>query len=149
MNNSLHYLLMADHSMFQKYIVGKIRESGLTPGQPKILDYLSDHDGMMQKEIAAACHIEAASLTPILNSMEIHGLIRRENKNGNRRSLYVSLTDKGRQMARSLKLEFDETEKIAMAGLSEKEREQLLQYLGKIYDNLVDIQGSFAAMPNR
>lgn len=35
-------------------------------GQPKVLDYLKDHDGSSQKEIARACHIEPGSLTSIL-----------------------------------------------------------------------------------
>ena len=30
---------------------------GLTPGQPKVLDYLKEHDGASQKEIAGACGI--------------------------------------------------------------------------------------------
>ncbi|MFR7668000.1 MAG: MarR family transcriptional regulator [Mediterraneibacter faecis] len=34
------------------------------------MDYLKDHDGANQKEIAAACHIEAGSLTSVLNRME-------------------------------------------------------------------------------
>ena len=35
-------------------------------GQPKVLDYLKDHDGSSRKEIARACHIEPGSLTSIL-----------------------------------------------------------------------------------
>ena len=75
MDTSLHYLTMANHLLIQKRILEKVKESGLTLGQPKVLDYLKSHDGASQKEIAAGCFIEAGSLTSILNRMEEKGLI--------------------------------------------------------------------------
>ena len=53
MDTSLHYLTMANHLLIQKRILEKVKESGLTLGQPKVLDYLKSHDGASQKEIAA------------------------------------------------------------------------------------------------
>ena len=50
---SLHYLLMANHLMVQKSLIASVKDTGLTPGQPKVLDYLRHHDGTVQKEIAA------------------------------------------------------------------------------------------------
>ena len=58
---SFHYLSMAVHSMIQKNFMEQVKSSGLTSGQPKVLDYLRDHNGANQKEIAAACHIEPHS----------------------------------------------------------------------------------------
>ena len=55
MKESLHYLLMSDHFLFQKSLVASVKDTGLTPGQPKILDYLINHDGAIQREIAVSC----------------------------------------------------------------------------------------------
>ena len=44
MKESLHYLLMSDHFLFQKSLAASVRDTGLTPGQPKILDYLINHE---------------------------------------------------------------------------------------------------------
>ena len=85
MKESLHYLLMSDHLMFQKALDSRVKDTGLTPGQPKILDYLLNHDGAIQKDIAVFCHIEPASLTVILSGMENKGYIKRQTDNGNRR----------------------------------------------------------------
>ena len=63
---TLHYLLLADHLTFQKLLMTRIRDTGLTPGQPKVLDYLRCHDGAVQKDIAAACRIEPATITSVL-----------------------------------------------------------------------------------
>ena len=53
MKESLHYLLMANHFMIQKALVTSVKDTGLTSGQPKVLDYLKDHNGAVQKDIAA------------------------------------------------------------------------------------------------
>ena len=75
MDDTLHYLIMANHMLVQRALLEQLRDTGLTIGQPKILDYLKDHDGSSQKDIAKACFLEAGSLTTILNKMEEKGLI--------------------------------------------------------------------------
>ena len=69
MNFTFHYLLMANHLMLQKQLFNNIKDLKLTLGQPKVLDYLWENNGAMQKDIAKGCHIEPASLSTILNGM--------------------------------------------------------------------------------
>lgn len=97
MDTSLHYLTMANQMLIQKRLLERVKASGLTLGQPKILDYLKDHDGASQKEIAAGCFIEAGSLTSILNRMEEKGLIERRMLNGNRRTFHIFMTESGKK----------------------------------------------------
>lgn len=136
MKETLHYLLMADHSMLQKALIASIKDTGLTPGQPKVLDYLLVHDGTVQKDIAAACHIEPASLTSILNGMENKNLIERKEQNGNRRSSYVFLTKTGREFAKRLEKEFTKIEEAALKGFEMEEREQLSGLLSRLCENM-------------
>ena len=82
MDASFHYLSMINHMTVQKKLMEQLKDTGLTLGQPKVLDYLKDHDGVSQKEIAAGCLIEAGSLTSILNRMEEKDLIERKMLNG-------------------------------------------------------------------
>ncbi len=49
---TFHYLLMAGHAIYLKQLMAELYHTGLTPGQPKVLDYLMEHDGANQKEIA-------------------------------------------------------------------------------------------------
>lgn len=136
MENSLHYLLMSDHLLFQKVLLDRVRDTGLTPGQPKILDYLSSHDGAIQKDIAEACHIEPATLTSVLLGMEQKGLIERRNLNGNRRSLYVFLTASGRTTAEELTRCFEEVERQALTGFSDEERARFMDLLSRVNENM-------------
>ena len=140
MQETLHYLLMSDHQMIQKALVSSVKDTGLTPGQPKILDYLLHHDGAIQKEIALFCHIEQASLTTILNGMENKGYIERKTINNNRRSLHVYLTETGRKYADRLNHEFVRIESEALKGFTETETQQLYDLLTRISQNMLNIQ---------
>ncbi len=136
MDESLHYLIMANQMLVQKTLLEQLKGSGLTIGQPKILDYLNEHDGSNQKEIAKACFLEAGSLTAILNKMEEKNLIERRTLNGNRRSFHIFLTQEGKEKQKLVNKAFDEAERCALAGLSDEEREQCVSVFKKIYLNL-------------
>lgn len=135
MNSSFHYLVMAQHSIFQKKLLAKLKESGLTIGQPKVLDYLKDCDGASQKDIAHGCHIEPGTLTTLLNRMEDAGLVERRMLEGNRRSCYIFMTEKGRSMSELITSAFDELEEEAFRGISPEDRKIFLDLFQKIYNN--------------
>lgn len=129
---SMHFLLMKAQVLLQRRIYTEAAELGLSPGQPKILEYLSGHEGSDQKTIAAYCEIEQATVGSILLRMENSGLIERRQQPGNRRSLFVYLTESGRRAAKSLESVFADAEQEALQAFSEEEKEQLRSYLDKI-----------------
>lgn len=136
MDTSLHYLTMANQMLIQKRLLERVKASGLTLGQPKILDYLKDHDGASQKEIAAGCFIEAGSLTSILNRMEEKGLIERRMLNGNRRTFHIFMTESGKKSQKLVEEAFVEIEEAAWKDISPEEAEVFMKIYHKIYSNL-------------
>lgn len=136
MEHSFHYLLLANQAMLHKQLLAQLKDTGLTLGQPKVLDYLRQHDGANQSEIARACHIEPASLTSVLNRMEEKALVERRTQQGDRRSFSVYLTEQGHQLALRVSQAFEELEAQALQGVSEAEREQFLAVFRRVYDNL-------------
>lgn len=122
--------------MFQKELLARLKDTDLTIGQPKILDYLKDHDGAGQKDIAHGCHIEPGTLTTLLNRMEDIGLVERRTLNGNRRSLYVFLTEKGKQQVALVTEAFSAMEEEAFRGMSETECEILMRLMHQVYENI-------------
>lgn len=133
---SLHYLLMKAHTRFHRNIMSRAAKLGLSPGQPKVLEYLLQHGESDQKTLALYCEIEPATAGSILNRMETAGLIRRERHEGNRRSLYVTLTREGKEAAEKMESIFMESEKRAAAGLTAEEREMLAALLEKVSNAL-------------
>ena len=136
MNQSFHNLLFVSQSLFNKRLYAALQGTGLSSGQPKVLEDLSRNDGSVQKEIAAGCQIEPATVTSLLPRMEAAGLIERRSENGNRRSLYVYLTDKGRDRAAQIEDAFKALEREAFEGIPETEREAFMTAFCRIYENL-------------
>ncbi len=139
MDDTLHYLIMANQMLVQKALLEQLKDTGLTIGQPKILDYLKEHDGSNQKEIAKACFLEAGSLTIILNKMEEKGLIERRILNGNRRSFHIFLTAEGKEKQKLVDRAFSEIEKKALTEIVAEDYEQFMSVYRRIYDNLSGI----------
>lgn len=136
MDLSFHYLLMANQAVLHKKLLGRLKETGLTLGQPKVLDYLKEHDGASQIEIARSCHIEPPSLTSILNRMEEKGIIARKVLNGNRRTSYIFLTEAGRDFQMAVDEAFISLEQTAFQHISEEEQLQFMKTFLQIYQNL-------------
>lgn len=135
MDDSFHYLIMAEHSLFQRKLLALLKGTGLSIGQPKILDFLLSHDGAAQKDIAQGCHIEPGTLTTLLNRMEENGLVERRMMHGNRRSYHIFMTDAGKLQARFVAKSFRELEAAAFRGINDEEQQQFMKTLLKIYHN--------------
>ena len=140
MDDSFHYLSMINHMTIQKKLMEQLKDTGLTLGQPKVLDYLKDHDGVSQKEIAAGCLIEAGSLTSILNRMEEKDLIERKMLNGNRRTFHIFMTESGKKNQKLVEEAFKKIEKTALNGISEEEQKLFMEIFCRIYRNLADMK---------
>lgn len=140
MDDSFHYLSMINHMTVQKKLMEQLKDTGLTLGQPKVLDYLKDHDGVSQKEIAAGCLIEAGSLTSILNRMEEKDLIERKMLNGNRRTFHIFMTESGKKNQKLVEEAFKKIEKTALNGISEEEQKLFMEIFCRIYRNLADMK---------
>lgn len=134
---SFHYLLMANQAIYQRKLMELLSDTGLTAGQPKVLDYLSLYDGASQKEIAAYCYIEPASLTSVLNGMEMKGLIERRRLNGNRRTFHIFLTEQGRVQTRRVREAFERIESETFRGYSGEEVEGFMRMLIDIHEHLI------------
>lgn len=107
MIKSFRHKLMKTYFALHKDVMKECKSLGLSSGQPKILEYLLENDGVCQKEIAMHCEIEKATVGTILDGMEQSGLIKRERKEGDRRSLFVFLIDLGREKANSVSKIFE------------------------------------------
>ena len=99
---SLHHLWMKTCLRMKRLVSAQAAPLGLSPGQPKIPEFLAQHGEHEQKDIADYCEIEPATVGSILLRMETAGLVTRRNRPDNRRSLYVSLTPTGRKMVQTV-----------------------------------------------
>lgn len=137
MELSYHYLLLLNHSIYQKKMYEAIENLKLSIGQPKVFDFLKDHDGCIQKEIAVGCQIEPASVTSILLTMEKRGFIERRSINDNRRAHYVFLTEEGKRIANLVREAMLKVEEQVLENFTTEEKEILIKLLKKVNYNLI------------
>ena len=81
--------------------------------------------------------IEAGSLTSLLNRMEENHLVQRQMLNGNRRSYYIFLTDKGSGLADLVIKQFKEIEAEIWKDFSENDVQNFLESFSHIYEHLL------------
>lgn len=138
MKDSLHYRLRACHLSCQKMIVQDLKnETDLKPGEPKILEFLAEHEPFEQKAIAHGCDLDSASVTGILRRMEDHGLDHREMKGRQPPALFMSsMTPLGRSRLLHVEQTFQKIDEMALSGFSDKDREAFFHMLDLVYRNL-------------
>jgi DNA-binding MarR family transcriptional regulator len=113
-----------------------MRKIGLSPGQPKVLTFVSQHNHCMQREIADALDIEPATVSQILNNMESSGLICRSKQPGKKRAESISITEKGLDYYEKWLHLCGELDKEALKGFSQEETDHFLDYLQRMYLNM-------------
>ena len=128
--------MMENHTLFSKMVFERLSGQELSAGQPKVLEYLIEHDGVAQKDIAEACIIEPATATSLLARMEKTGLIDRRSREDDKRYILVYLTEKGRARAEASVNVLSDVEEHVFEGFSAAEREAFISYLEQVNRNL-------------
>lgn len=133
--DTIHHQLLVAFGRSNHAMLSRTREYGLMPGQPKVLEYVAENEGCLQRDIAHACAMDRATVTGVLARMEEAGLVTRTPKAGDRRALEVRLTDAGWLEAEHVTCCGAEVDAIACAGMTPEEREELSSLLGRVIAN--------------
>lgn len=78
----------------------RLREFGISPEQWSVLHAITEHEGLIQKEIAERTAKDKPTVTRILDVLEEKGLITRKPGEHDRRSFRLYGTEKGKAVAR-------------------------------------------------
>ena len=112
-------------------------EIGLSPGQPKVLAFLSIHGKCLQKELAAACDIEPTTISKMLNSLDDNGLICRSALAGDKRAAVIGLTNKGYALVEQEILpRYHSVNTVSLTDFTPDEKRRFEEYLRHMYANL-------------
>lgn len=133
----LYGWLFGSYHLLQKHLVADMAEYGLSGGQPKILFAVARHPGCTQKELAAECLVEQATVTVLLTRLEEQGLIERRAAQGDRRAWHVYLTQDGQQVLQQILAALRCLEDVFFGGISAEEKEVFLRVLRHGVGNLL------------
>lgn len=122
------------HTHF-KVVSKKLSDIGLYKGQPIVLDLIQSNHGVTQSDIAKKAGVKPSTLNVMINRLSKNGLV--ERKNDSKYCVYI--TDKGQELLQRSKNIINKVREIQYKGFSEKELENLNDYLCRISKNLEEI----------
>ncbi len=117
---------------------GLMADSGLHPGQPRLLQYIWDHPGCTQKEAADELDVTPASAAASLKRLEKAGFVSRlpDEKDARRNQLFI--TDQGIARMKENLDRFSALDRQMFMGMTEEEVEAFRRACEKMFDNLAD-----------
>lgn len=112
----------------------------LTPPQFYVLKTLGEQGGRCPiGEIARRHHLTSATMTGLIKRLEAMGLVAREQRAADRRSVDVILTAAGQERFLAVQLDLMQQVRAMFSLLSAEERRQLLRYIAR-YVEIVGAQ---------
>ena len=119
-------------------------EFGITPVQLHAMIFLikSEKQGVKvcQRDIEKQLNLRPSSVSTLLSNLEKDGFITRTVSDGDARTKFIELTEKGKCVCAKNKLLMDECDKAIQSVLSEEEQETLKQLLTKIIEAVTNRQ---------
>ena len=107
-------------------------------GARLVLSWLAINDGITQREVVDATHLQPPTVSVILRKMEEEGIVERRQNPEDKRQTKVYLTEYGMSVDRERIAKIKETDKLAFKGLGDEEYEVLMRLLGKMRENLIE-----------
>ena len=102
-----------------------------------ILMKLAREDGIPQCELVKDSRMTAPTISVALKSLEQEGLVERRGDSDDMRAVRVYLTEKGREADRMNRRRIECVDEIMMSGFSDEEKQNLMEILLKMKENLM------------
>lgn len=128
----LHHLVAREMEL----VHDRFRNLGLNNQQARLLKYVSEHPGTIQKDVAQYLNRQNATVTNMLKVLEKQGYVSRRIPDDNERQKQLYLEAKGEELIASINAVFAALETEVRDALPENERESLVKNLNRIQSRL-------------
>jgi len=113
---------------------GLAKRFGLTGPQLTVVKMLESLGDLSLSSLSDHIKARNNTVTGIIDRMQREGLVKRERSETDRRVIFIRLTERGRQLARSIEVEPMEIFRQALESLPEDDVQQLFRILGRVQD---------------
>lgn len=128
------------YSASQRFLEA-LKPLGLHPREFLLLRFISAAEGRSQQALASLLAVPPSRMVALVDHLEELGLIERRPDPHDRRVRALHLTDRGRKVHQRAIAVAIEHEQSLCSGLSESEREQLIDLLHKLQPELIELRG--------
>lgn len=133
---SFGFVLHETARLLSKRFDQQARRFGLTRAQCAALVFLSRNEGINQTGLAELLEMEPISLARLIDRMEQAGWVERRADPGDRRARLLFMTAKAKPVFDKILLVGQETRTEALAGMSDVDRDRLIDLLLQVRANL-------------
>jgi DNA-binding MarR family transcriptional regulator len=140
-SESLDFLLAQVSKLHRVRMHTLFEELGLYHGQPPLLFALWNQDGQTHTELAGQLHIQAATMTKMVQRMEKTGFVARQADPDDQRVSRVYLTDVGRNIRENVNQVFRQLEDETFANFTLEEHALLRRFFLQMRENLLRAGG--------
>lgn len=131
---SLH---LATVSRLQRTIFDRnVAPLNVTRAQWGMIAVVARHPGASQRTIAENLETSEAAVGRLIDRLCVEGLLERRDRNGDRRTRAVYLTEQARPLLDRLGIIATESERTMFAGFSDAEIDTLLGFMTRMHENV-------------
>ncbi len=135
---SIGRMISALHRRIYARLSNRLKSYEINTGQIHFLFTLAHKPGICQHDLAQAVHIDKTTATKMISSLELNGYVQRKKDQDDQRYWHLYLTRKAKSFLPKLSEILDMHRREMTKNFSERELEDLLQYLDRIYHNMKD-----------
>jgi DNA-binding MarR family transcriptional regulator len=135
-NQSFGFVLNDVARLLRKRFEQRAKVLGLTRAQWQLLAHLHHHEGINQSRLADILELEPITVARLIDRMAEAGWVERRADPADRRAHLLFMTDRAGQVISRMRQLGDVVRAEAMEGLSEEQRNTLLDLLLHIRGNL-------------
>ncbi|MPS25360.1 MarR family transcriptional regulator [Pigmentiphaga sp.] len=137
-NDRLAHLVKDATRAFVRALQMRLNEHHVSFGHWAFLRILWERDGLTQRELSDEAGVMEPTTYSALKAMEALGYVERKHLPGNKKNMYVYLTDRGRALERKLIPLAEEVNRIGIGGLTEDQIDVARKVLLGIIANLAE-----------
>lgn len=126
----------------------EFKEYDLTKGQYLYLVRICEHPGIIQEKLAEMLKVDRTTAARAIKKLELNGFIERKDDPFNKKIKKLFPTEKGEGVYPFIRMEHIHSDRVALAGFSDKEAEALYELIQRVRKN-IEIDWEFVKKGNK
>jgi len=136
MSETIGFLLNDTARLFRRSFNARTKGSGITALQWRLITYLKRHEGIRQGPLAELIEVEPITLSRMVDRLVESELVERRADPADRRAWRLYLTPRAGDLLGGMREMADALTAEATEGLSDAERDQLIELVERVRANL-------------
>jgi DNA-binding MarR family transcriptional regulator len=126
---------------YSRWVEERLKKSGTTPHRLRVIRLLSDLGPLPMKKLADEVGVTSATMTGLIDALEADGRVRRISHPADRRISLIQVTESTREKFSSAIEMYQKNLSLLFDIFTEKEKEDLFNYLSRIEEALSKEEG--------